>query len=111
MDYPKISVNRQTDKIKHIVEEGIKIPEVQKHSSTLSLTWALDEAGLSRPGLGCFTPGKKTLHLLCTIPCGPRTGQDVYLNLAPVGIRSPNRPARSESLCQLRALGDTKMWV
>ena len=32
---------------------------------------------------------------------GPRTGLDSAENLAPTGIRSPDRPARSESLYRL----------
>jgi hypothetical protein len=33
---------------------------------------------------------------------GPRVGLERWKNLAPTGIRSPNRPARSESLYRLR---------
>jgi hypothetical protein len=32
---------------------------------------------------------------------GPRAGLDVAKNLAPTGIRSPDRPARSQSLYRL----------
>jgi hypothetical protein len=32
---------------------------------------------------------------------GPRAGVDVCENLAPTGIRSPDRPARSQSLYRL----------
>jgi len=32
---------------------------------------------------------------------GPRAGLDSLKNFAPIGIRSPDRPARSQSLCRL----------
>jgi hypothetical protein len=67
----------------------------QRYSSTLSLTLALDEGGWStRPSR--FTPGKETWY-----PLYRRLGGPVWTaaeNLDPTGIRSPDRPARSESL-------------
>jgi hypothetical protein len=36
---------------------------------------------------------------------GPRAGLDATENLTPTGIRSPDRPARSESLYRLRYPG------
>ena len=33
---------------------------------------------------------------------GPRAGLDKCEKLCPTGIRSPDRPARSQSLCRLR---------
>jgi len=36
---------------------------------------------------------------------GPRAGLEGAENFAPTGIRSPDRPARSKSLCELRYAG------
>ena len=61
------------------------------YSSTLPSTWALDGGGWSTPRPGRFTPGKD--------PAGwaPEPVWTGTKNLAPTGIRSPDRPARSES--------------
>jgi hypothetical protein len=71
------------------------------YNSTLSLTSVLDGGGWSRPRSGRFTPGKDP------IPIEYETGWASELvwtgaeNLAPTGIRSPDRPARSKSLYRL----------
>jgi hypothetical protein len=62
------------------------------YSYTLSLTSALDGNGWSTPGPGHFTPGKDSVPLVREAGW-VRTGAE---NLAPTGIRSPNRPARTE---------------
>ena len=78
-----------------------------KYSSTLSLTSALVCGGWTTPRPGRFTPGK------CTIPIAQEAGWapgPVWKgaeNLAPIGIRSPDRPARSESLYRLNYPGPT----
>jgi hypothetical protein len=65
------------------------------HSSTLSLTSALDRGGWSTPRPGRFTPGKEPAGW----PSEPVwTGTE---NLDSTGIRSPDRSARSESLYRL----------
>jgi hypothetical protein len=59
----------------------------------------LDEGGWSTPRPGRFTPGKETRYPLYRRLGGPPgpvwTGAE---NLATTEIRSPDRPARSESL-------------
>jgi hypothetical protein len=58
------------------------------------LTSALDGEGWSTPRPGRFTPRKE-----------PQAGLTGAENIAPTGIRSPHRPARSESLYRLRYPG------
>jgi hypothetical protein len=68
----------------------------KRHSSTLSLTSALDGGGWLTP----LYPREKTRH-----PLYRRLGAPVLTepeNLAPTGIRSSHRPAHSESLYLLR---------
>jgi len=75
------------------------------YSSTLSLTSALDGGGWSTPRLGRFTPGKDRVPIVQEAgwASGPVwTGAE---NLAPIGIRSPDRPARNESLYRLSYRG------
>jgi len=70
-----------------------------------SLTSALDEGGWSTPRPGRFIPGKDPVPVVQEAGWagGPvRTGAE---NLAPTGIRSPDRPASSESLYRLRNSG------
>ena len=68
------------------------------------MTTALEvgEGSASRPGRSSlFTPGKEPVHITQEAGWGPgpvRTGAE---NLAPTGIRSPDRPTRSQSLYQL----------
>jgi hypothetical protein len=76
-----------------------------KYSSTLSLTSALDGRGGSTPRPGRFTPG------MARYPCtggwvGPRAGlEGCGKKLRPIGIRSPDSPARSELQYQLQYPG------
>ena len=68
------------------------------YSSTLPSTSALDAGGWSTPRPGRFTPGEDAV-LLCGWTPGPVwEGAE---NLAPTGIRSPDRPTRSKSLYRL----------
>ena len=71
------------------------------YSFTLSWTLPGNKSGQSTPRPGRFTPGERP-----GIPCigcwvGPRAGLDDKEYLAPTGIRSPNRPARSQLLRRL----------
>jgi len=77
---------------------------VQRYSSNLSLTSALD-GGVGGPG-----QSPAALHLgrrpctHCTRGCvGARAGIYVSEKSRPIGIGSPNRAARSKSLCRLRS--------
>ena len=71
-------------------------------SSTLPSTSALDGGGWSTPLPGRFTPGKDPVPIVQEsgwVPGLVWTGAE---NLAPpTGIRSPDRPARSELLYRL----------
>jgi hypothetical protein len=99
---------------RHVLEDINKVhpttghegPEGEyRHTSTLSLTSALDGGGwLSRPDR--FTPGNKTWCPLYR-RLGGRQGQFGRLREVwpPTGIRSPDRPARSESLYRLSYRG------
>jgi len=64
------------------------------YSSTRSLTSALNVGRLSTPRPGCFTPAKDPVRAPGPVWTGPE-------NLASTGIRSSDRPARSESLYRL----------
>jgi hypothetical protein len=67
------------------------------YSSTLSLTSALDGVGGPRHALATLPPGKS----LGTQWVGPRAGLDGRGKFShPLGIRSPDRPIRSESLSE-----------
>jgi hypothetical protein len=71
------------------------------YSSTLSLTSALDGGGWSTPRSGRFTPGNDPVPIVQEAGWAPRPVWTGAENLAPTGIRSPDRPARSESLYRL----------
>ena len=60
----------------------------------------------STPRPGLFTPGKETRYLLCRMLGGPqgRSGRMRKIS-PPTGIRSPDRPDRSESVYRLRYPG------
>ena len=71
------------------------------YSSTLLSTSALEggEGSASRPGR--TLPPAKTRYPLYRRLVGPQ-GRSGRENLAPTGIRSPDRPARRQSLYRLR---------
>jgi len=74
------------------------------YSFTLSLTSALEGVGGQRQAPAALPPGKTRYPLyrrLCELQ-SLWTGAE---NLAPTGIRSPDRPARSESLYRLSSPG------
>jgi hypothetical protein len=80
----------------------------KKHSSTLSLTSETDSDGCLTPLPGRITPGKETR---CPLYRRLRASGPVWTgaeNLAPTGVRTPDLPARSESLYRLRYLGVKK---
>ena len=69
-----------------------------RYSPILSLTSALDGGGLSKPRPGRFTPGKETRYPLYRRLCGTQSRCGRVRKISPpTGIRSPDRPARSES--------------
>jgi hypothetical protein len=71
------------------------------YSSTLSLTSVLDRGGWLTPRTGRFTHGKDPLPIVQEAEWAPGpvwTGEEI---LAPSGIRSRDRPARSEWLYRL----------
>ena len=69
------------------------------YRSTLSLTSALDGRGCLTPNPSCFTAWKETRYpLYRKLDGASRTVWTGAENIAPTGIRSPNHPARSQSL-------------
>ena len=65
-------------------------------------------SGWSTPRPGRFTPGKDPIPIVQEAGWAPRPVWTRAENLAPTGIRSPDRPARSESLYRLRHPGGTE---
>jgi hypothetical protein len=82
-----------------ICHEG---PEKQlRYSCTLSLTSALDKVCGQRRTTAGFTSRKNPVPIVWDAGWAPGTVWTGAKELAPTGIRSPNRPARSESLYRL----------
>ena len=75
--------------------------EEQMYSSTLPSTSALDGGGWSTPRPGRFTPGKDPVPIVLEAGWAPGPVLTRTKNLAPTGIRSPDRPAHNESLYRL----------
>ena len=71
------------------------------YSSTLSLTSAEDGGGCSTSRPGRFTPGKDPIPIVEEAGWTPEPLWKDAENVAPTGIRSPDFPARSESLYRL----------
>ena len=69
------------------------------YSSTPHLILVLGGGGWSTQGPGRFTPKKAPLPIVGWVPGRVWPGAG---NLVPTGIRSPDRPARSQSLYRLR---------
>jgi hypothetical protein len=61
----------------------------------------LEGGGWSAPRPGRFTPGKHPVPIVQEAGWAPGPVWTCAKNLAPTGIRSPDRPARSQSLYQL----------
>ena len=77
---------------------GHEDPEGElRYSSTLPLTLALDGVG-GRHALAALPLGRTRYPLYMEAGWAPRPVWTVAENLAPTGIRSPDRPARSEFL-------------
>ena len=72
-----------------------------RYSSTLCLTSALYGGGWSTPRPGRFTPYKYPVHIVEEAGWAPGPVWTGAENLAPTGIRYPDRPARSELLYRL----------
>ena len=70
----------------------------QRYTSTFSLTSALDVKGCSTPRPGRFTPGKEKVPIVQEAGWAPGPCWTGTENLASTGIRSPDRPAHSQSL-------------
>jgi hypothetical protein len=75
------------------------------YSSTLPSTSALDGGGWSTPRSGRLTSGKDPVPIAQEAGWAPGPVWTGAENLAPTGIRSPDRPARSESLYRLSYRG------
>ena len=65
------------------------------------MTSGLDGGGWSAPRPGRFSPGKDPVPIVQEAGWVPGPFWTGAENLATTGIRSPDRPARSESLYQL----------
>jgi hypothetical protein len=78
--------------------------------STLSLTSALNWGGLSKPRPIRFTPVKDPVPILKKAGWAPGPVWTGVENLAPTGIRSPDHPARSESIYRLSYRGPKSRW-
>ena len=74
-------------------------------SCTLPSTSALDGGGWSTPRPGRFTLMKDPLPIVQEAGWAPGPVWTGAENLASTGIRSPDRPARSESPCRLNYPG------
>ena len=77
----------------------------ERYSSNLSLTSALDGGGWSMPRLGRFTPKNDPVTTVQKAGWAPRPIWTAVENLAPIGTRSPDRPASSQSIYRLRHPG------
>jgi hypothetical protein len=80
------------------------------YKSTLSLTSALDVGGWSTPRPGRFTPGKESTPFVKEAGWAPGPVWTSAENLAPTGIRSPDRPFRRKSLYGLSYPGSLSLY-
>jgi hypothetical protein len=69
------------------------------YSSTLSLASALEGGGVANIKPRPLYPGKDPIHIVQEAVRGPGPVWTGAENLAPSGIRSPDRPARSQPQC------------
>jgi hypothetical protein len=77
----------------------VKIP--RNRNSTLFDLGTLEGGGWSAPRSSRFTAGKTRYPLYRRVGWAPGPIWTYAKNLAPTGIRSPDRPARSQSLYRL----------
>ena len=75
------------------------------YGSTLPSTSELDGGGWSTPRTGRFTSGKDPVPIVQEAGWAPGPVWTGTENLAPTGIRSPDHPARRESLYRLSYCG------
>ena len=94
---PKVKVHPRTG------HEGPK--GEQMYSSTLPSTSALDGVGGQRHALVALPPRKDPVPIVQEAGWASKPVWTGAENLAPTGIRSPDRPASSESLYQLSYSG------
>jgi hypothetical protein len=86
-------------KVKFHTRTGREGPEKKEtYSSTLSLTFTLDGGGWSTPRPRGFIPRNESRYGLYGAGWAPGPLWTSAENFAPTRIRSPDRPARSESL-------------
>ena len=86
---------------------GHEDPEVEYiYSSTLSLTSCCMEWVVKATPQPLYLQERPRIHCIGSW-VGPRANLDGCGNLASTGIRSPDRPARSESLYRLSCPGDS----
>ena len=81
----------------------------QMYSSTITSTLALDGGGWSTSRPRRFTPGKDPVPIVQEAGWAPGPVWTGSENLVPAGIRSPDRPARSESLYRLSYPGPLRL--
>ena len=75
------------------------------------MTSALRWGGWSAPLHSRFTPGKDPVRIVQEAGWAPGPVWTGAENLAPTGIRSPARPARSESLYRLTLSLNNVWWI
>ena len=93
-------------KIKVSLEYATKAQRGEMYSSILPSTSALDDGGWSTPRSGRFTPMKGPVPIVQEAGWASRAGLDgCAKSRPPTGIRSPDRPARSQSLYRLSYRG------
>ena len=81
------------------------------YGSTLPSTSTLDGGGWSTSHPGRFTPGKDPVPIVQEAGWAPGLVWTRAENLAPNEIRSPDRPARGESLYRLSYAGPPALMV
>jgi hypothetical protein len=100
----------QGKKVKCILLQALRLCTGRTaHSGSRGIALLFHDHGIRR---GCgvssvtprslFIPGKIPVPILQEAGWAPGLVWTGAENLAPTGIRSPDRPARSQSLCQLR---------
>jgi hypothetical protein len=89
-------------KVKVTLEQATKAQRGSRDIALLfSLTSALDGGGWSTPRPGRFTPGKDPVTTVQEAGWAPGPVWTGTKNHVPTGIRSPDGPARSETLYRL----------